>query len=368
MSVMTQSATPLEPGQILCPYCLETMRYDEARLFRRSETLQYERLDPSELTNALKRPDILRVAFQSCAGDGTSEPHYVPVPYLTNGRPLTVAMIGASGSGKSHLLTQMVAEVIDGGLKPYGVKWQSVNHADHSQFVRERVARLRQGRQLEATGQTSFAEFVEALLLTGADGQVRPVAFFDLGGEDLLRTDSLLRFLLGVDALVFVVDPLLALRMPQLDEPRRQARLTVTGSDPAFDTVLDRLPHSGGYLNVASALVVGKADLLRFEPPVDRWLTDDASDTVFDPRLLQEESRDAYAFLSRHAGPGWLRPFDSALRCTLHFASATGGSAQDNTFPHGVRSRRVLGPLVSVLAMCGMLTKDARPSAAVAGG
>ncbi|MEU9731301.1 hypothetical protein [Streptomyces sp. NPDC048002] len=366
--MMTQTATTPEAGQILCPFCLETVRYDEARLFRRSETLQYERLDPSELTNPLRRADILRGAFQSCAGDGKSDPHFIPVPYLTNGRPLTVAMIGASGSGKSHLLTQMVAEVIDNGLKPYGVSWQSVNPADHAEFVRERVARLRQGRQLEATGQTSFAEFVEALLLTGADGQVRPVAFFDLGGEDLLRTDSLLRFLLGVDALIFVVDPLLALRMPQFDEPRRQARLTVTGNDPAFETVLDRLPHSGGYLQVASALVVGKADLLRFEPPVDRWLTDDGANATFDPRLLQEESRDVYAFLRRHADPGWLRPFDSALRCTLHFASATGGSAQDSRFPHGVRSRRVLGPLVSVLAMCGMLTRDARQSSAAAGG
>ncbi|MGW2520372.1 hypothetical protein ACWC09_25785 [Streptomyces sp. NPDC001617] len=366
---MAQSTTPPEPGQILCPYCLETVRYDEARLFRRSEkTLQYERLDPSELTNPLRRADILRAAFQSCAGDGTSEAHFIPVPYLTNGRPLTVAMIGASGSGKSHLLTQMVAEVIDGGLEPYGMRWQSVNPADHSQFVRDRVARLRQGRQLEATGQTSFAEFVEALLLTGADGQVRPVAFFDLGGEDLLRTDSLLRFLLGVDALIFVVDPLLALRMPQLDEPRRQAQLDLTGNDPAFETVLDRLPRNGGYLDVPSALVVGKADLLRFEPPVDRWLADDTSRTVFDPRLLQEESRDAYAFLCRHAAPGWLRPFDSALRCTLHFASSTGGSARDSRFPHGVRSRRVLGPLVSVLAMCGLLAKDATPSSAAAGG
>ncbi|MET8975475.1 hypothetical protein ABZX85_07610 [Streptomyces sp. NPDC004539] len=350
---------------VLCPYCLEHVQYDETRLHRRTETFSYERLDTADLVSPLRRADILRSAFQACAGDGKGEPHFIPVPYLTNGRPLTVAMIGASGSGKSHLLTQMVAEVIGGGLDPYGVRWQSVNPADHAAFVRERVVRLRQGRQLEGTGQTSFAEFVEALLLTGADRQVRPVAFFDLGGEDLVRTDSLLRFLLGVDALVFVVDPLLALKLPHLDEPRKDAGLELTGSDPAFETVLDRLPLRDGYLDIPCALVVGKADLLRFEPPVDRWL---GQDTGYDPRLLREESRDAYAFLRRHADPGWLRPFDSALRCTLHFASATGGSARDSHFPQGVRSRRVLGPLVSILAMCGMFTKEAAVAGGVAGG
>lgn len=269
---MTGGAPALEPGQLLCPYCLEIVVYDEAALHTRNDRLQYDRLDVSALTNPLRRADVLRSAFQLCGNTDGLKPHYIPVPYLTHGRPLTVAMVGTSNTGKSHLLTQMIAEVTDGGLEPYGVKWQSVNPADHSVFVRERVDRLRSGGQLQATAQTTQAEFVEALLLTGVDGQVRPVAFFDLGGEDLERTDALLRFLIGVDALVFVVDPLLAFGLPQLDEARSRYGLEVTRSDAAFETVLDRLPRQGPYLDVAAALVVGKSDLLRFESPVDRWL------------------------------------------------------------------------------------------------
>ncbi|WP_328393080.1 hypothetical protein OHS70_02325 [Streptomyces sp. NBC_00390] len=360
---MNSTASQLEPGQVICPYCLEIVTYDERVLHTRNEKLQYEKLDMSKLTNPLRRADVMRSSFQLCGNTEDIKPHYIPVPYLTHGRPLTVAMVGTSGTGKSHLLTQMIAEVTDGGLEPYGVKWQSVNPADHSVFIRERVALLRSGEQLEATGQTPFAEFVEALLLTGVDGQVRPVAFFDLGGEDLVRTDALLRFLLGVDALVFVVDPVLAFGLPQLDDARTQYGLEVSRSDPAFETVLDRLPRQGPYLDVATALVVGKADLLRFEPPVDRWLSEPSS-VPADPRRLRDESRDVYAFLRRHAAPAWLRPFESALRCTLHFASATGGQPQNGLFPHGVRSRRVLGPLVSILAMCGLLSSnpDHRPS------
>ncbi|MDL5205248.1 hypothetical protein [Streptomyces sp. ALI-76-A] len=360
---MTGTSAQLEPGQVLCPYCLEIVVHDERALHVRNEKLQYERLDTEGLANPLRRADVLRGAFQLCGNTEGVSHHYIPVPYLTHGRPLTVAMVGTSGTGKSHLLTQMIAEVTDGGLEPYGVRWQSVNPADHSDFMRERVALLRAGEQLEATAQTPFAQFVEALLLTGTDGEVRPVAFFDLGGEDLVRTDSLLRFLLGVDALIFVADPLLACGLPQLDEAREQYGLHVSRSDPAFETVLDRLPRQGPYLDVAMALVVGKADLLRFEPPVDRWLSR-PSTAPLDARRLREESRDVYAFLRRHAAPAWLRPFDSALRCTLHFASATGGQPANGRFPHGVRSRRVLGPLLSILAMCGLLSEDPalRPS------
>ncbi|MGW2821202.1 hypothetical protein ACWC24_09380 [Streptomyces sp. NPDC001443] len=363
MSVTTAPSARLEPGQIACPYCLEIVVYDERALYVRNEKSQYERLDTSRLTNPLRRADVLRGAFQLCRNTEGVNHHYIPVPYLTHGRPLTVAMVGTSGTGKSHLLTQMVAEITDGCLAPFGVRWQSVNPADHSVFLKERVAPLRAGEQLGATAQTPFAEFIEALLLTGADGQVRPVAFFDLGGEDLVRTDALLTFLVGVDALVFVVDPLLACGLPQLDEPRERYGLRVSASDPAFETVLDRLPRHGAYLDVATALVVGKADLLRFEPPVDRWLSRPTT-APFDPRAVREESRDAYAFLRRHAAPAWLRPFDNALRCTLHFASATGGQPANGRFPHGVRSRRVLGPLLSILAMCGLLTEDPahRPS------
>ncbi|WP_425246497.1 hypothetical protein [Streptomyces sp. NEAU-NA10] len=360
---MSGTSAQLEPGQVMCPYCLEIVVYDERALYVRNEKMQYERLHLAKHTNPLRRADVLRGAFQLCGNTDGVTAHYIPVPYLTHGRPLTVAMVGTSGTGKSHLLTQMVAEITDGGLEPYGVRWQSVNPADHSEFIRDRVAVLREGKQLESTEQTPFADFVEALLLTGTDGHVRPVAFFDLGGEDLVRTDALLRFLLGVDALVFVVDPLLACGLPQLDEARDQYRLVVSRSDPAFETVLDRLPRSGAYLDVATALVVGKADLLRFEPPVDRWLSRPTT-APFDPRRMREESRDVYAFLRHHAAPAWLRPFDSALRCSLHFASATGGQPTNGYFPHGVRSRRVLGPLLSILAMCGVLGDSApqRPS------
>ncbi|MFC1402452.1 MULTISPECIES: hypothetical protein [Streptacidiphilus] len=355
---------PADQGKVLCPYCLERISYDPKALYTANATRQFTELDLSRVSSPVLREDRRRAAYQLCRGGAGIARHHVPVPYLTNGRPLTVAMVGQSATGKSHLLTQMIAEITDGGLEPYGMSWQSVNPQEHALFVRERVAPLRSGEVLQHTaglGETGQVRFVEALLLKDATGHTRPLAFFDLAGEDLLRTDALLQFLLGVDALLFVVDPVLSLPLPVLDVLRGAASdLEVKrDGDPAFDTVLDRLPRQGPYLDVPAAIVLGKADLLRFEPPVDRWLGR-AVEAPLSRAAVQAESRDVYALLHRHAGRAWLRPFDAVRQCTLHVASATGGREDRGRYPRGVQPQRVLAPLVSLLAMHGLVQAPAQ--------
>lgn len=345
-------------AEVLCPYCLEPLRLDLSKLYVTDSKMQYEPLNPAPVKNPFVRDDVMRGAVQKCTANAEFPAHFIPVPYLMYGRPLTVAMVGQSSTGKSHLLTQMIAAVTDGGLEPFGLKWRSVNPEQHARFVRDRVQPLRNGQVLDHTaglGMDDYARFVESLLITDARGQVRPVAFFDLGGEDLVRTDTALRFLLGVDALVFVVDPALALPLPQLDHVRERWEVEVNrDGDLAFGTVLDRLRKDGPYLDVPATMVLGKADLLRFQPPVDRWLGRPQA-TALDPALVHEESRDVYGLLRRYAGQAWLRPFDAFRRCTLHIASATGGQEADGRYPAGAGPRRVLEPLLALLAMHGLI-------------
>ncbi|MCS0635314.1 hypothetical protein NX801_06510 [Streptomyces sp. LP05-1] len=344
-------------GPVLCPYCLEPIQLDLDALYVTNSLMQYEQLDLARHTNPLRRPDVMRRAVQRCAADPDFPEHHIPVPYLSYGRPLTVAMVGESTSGKSHLLTQMIAGIIEGGLKPFGLDSRPVNPEQHNRFIRDRVQPLRGGAVLGHTAAVgnSFARFVSSLLLTDARGRTRPVAFFDLAGEDLVRTDEVLRFLLGIDALLFVVDPVTALPLPELDHTRRRQRVEAhRGGDLAFGTVLDRLPRNGPYLEVASAMVLAKSDLLRFRPPVDRWLAEPPA-TSLDPARVRAESGDVYGLLRQYAGPAWLRPFDSIRRCTLHIASATGSQENRGRYPAGTGPRRVLEPLVSLLAMHGLI-------------
>lgn len=124
--------------------------------------------------------------------------------------------------------------------------------------------------------------------------------------------------------------------------------------DVAFGTVLDRLPRTGPYLETPAAMVLGKSDLLRFQPPVDRWLGENPP-AALGPDHFLEESGDVHALLRQYAGPAWLRPFDAFRRCTLHIASATGGQEKQGRFPAGTGPRRVLEPLLSLLAMHGII-------------
>ncbi|WP_405858537.1 hypothetical protein OG361_30295 [Streptomyces sp. NBC_00090] len=341
----------------MCPHCLLPVEYDERLLVTIDAKGNRIPLDLSGERRPAHVADALRKAYHLCphTAEGDEE-HELPVPYLTNGEPLTVALVGSSSVGKTHLLAAMLGEIELGGLAPYGLRCRPLNPEAHRTYLRERVQSLQQGRQLGRTGQQTFARFADGLLVSAGGGTPRPVVFFDLAGEDLAQDGEVARFLMGVDAFVFVVDPLRALRLPALDPVRDQSGLRRRDlGDEAFATVLDRIPRQrGGLVAAPAALAVNKSDLVRFEPSVDRWLGR-ALPGRFDPAEARDESRDAYAFLAHHASAAWLKPFDDCANCSLHFVAATGGQARGDRFPHGVRPRRVLAPLLSLFAMCGLL-------------
>ena len=347
------------PGEtrhsVVCPYCLDSVCYDEDALYTRNARQEHEPLDLSGEYNDLRRDDVLHGAFQRCPHSGGMETHYLPVPYLRSGTPLTVAMVGSSAAGKTHLLASMIGEVERGGLEPYGLTCRPLNPEWHSQFLREYVQPLYEGRVLSRTTTAGFAFFADGLLVSG-HGTTRPVMFFDLAGEDLVEHGEVTRFLAGMGAFIFVVDPLRALRVPHLEQERDRARVRERGlGDEAFATVLGRIPRARHrYVDVPAAVALTKSDLMRFDPPVDRWLRQPLP-AGLTGRELREESRDAYAFVRRHGSRAWLRPFTECARCSLHFVSATDGRQQASVYPNGVNPRRVLAPLLSIFAMSGIL-------------
>jgi hypothetical protein len=336
-------------AKVTCPICLHEID-DWERLPRwHWDSLQgvYAELKIPADIGRQQRARLQRGALVRCPDPYhvMQDEHYLPADYGLFGEPVVLGFIGVTRSGKSHLLTAMVGEIERGGLKEYGIDSRPIDHALHKRFLDERVRPLMtEGKVLPGT-QEGVITFADAFLISPASGPDRPVALFDVAGGELTRVDDTKQFLDIADGLIFVVDP---------------GQLNAEGlGDDTFNTVLDlvktagRLPHQ-----VSAAIVLNKADMVRFEDPVALWLRSDRK--VLDAAEFVRESADVYAYLYDQGAAAWTRPFRECDKATLHVASPTGGAGQRENdagvFPRGVTPRRVLRPLVAMLAMTGVLS------------
>jgi hypothetical protein len=357
MSSPAQASAASTP-MVRCPYCLFQFRWDGHTLFRRTPEGDYVPLDVDQTADPIRREDRLREAYVHCPDSSGVLAHYLPLDYLRYRQPLVIGLVGTAAAGKSTLLAVMVNEIDRGGLNRYQFTARPLVHERHEAFRHSRLKSLIQdGTTLGKTAPaTENVEFADAFLLV-RDTHVQPIVFFDVGGESLAEPGPATRFIQAVNALVFVVDPdrVLGRTRGSVDADGRAQ------GDAAFKAVLDTLIASSGapsqFLDIPAAIVLAKADTLRFEPPVARWLRDqDGSVAKIDAGQLRAESRDVFAFLYEHDAGPWLEPFNRFRRCTLHVVSATGSNPDASyTYRHGLRPRRVLEPLMAILAMAGAI-------------
>lgn len=327
---------------VRCPICLDVFTWDQEDedLYRFSDDSSYWPLDIPPEVSAEKRESVRRLAHIRCPNPSGDRPtHYLPLLYTAYRPPIVIGMVGASLSGKTHLLAAMMGEIERDKLARYGLKADALDPVRHRNFIQQFTQPLMErARRLPGTVE-GVADFADALLISSAE-DTWPVAFFDVGGEDLSRLKENTRFLSGLNALMFVADSATV-------GAARGAR------DETYRSVLGMLHPGSGYLEVPAVVVVNKADLVRFESPVDEWIHRPQTDRL-DPAAILAESRDTYAYLHRAGAEALLQPYRYCRHCTLHFASATGGEARDDGYPHGVRPMRVLEPLVALLAMSGV--------------
>ncbi|MEO5875822.1 MAG: hypothetical protein ABIS86_05855, partial [Streptosporangiaceae bacterium] len=333
--------------QVSCPICLEKLSWDDLPLYRYDLDLdRYVELTIPEDASEEHQAREMRTAAVRCPNPG-AQVHFLPAAYGQFGPPAVYGFIGATRSGKTHVLASMVAAIERGDLSRYGLAARPIDLNRHQRFLRESVRPLSSGgRQLAATSE-GVVSFVDGFLISGA-GPERPVALFDVAGEELGDVDNAKHFLDLADGLIFVVDP-------------TQIGRDSLG-DRTFSTVLNLLRASGRLSKVSAAIVLNKADLVRFEEPIAYWLRHD--DDRLDAAASLRESADVYAYLHQKGAAAWTRPYQECPRVTLHVASATGSSSSEkattglHSFERGVQSRRVLRPLVSLMAMTGIIIDD----------
>jgi len=350
------AGAPSPVKTVRCPVCVDVIGWPPPQYYE-NHGGDYRPLDLDAVAGADKRADMLRSAWFRCPNPSQdTKEHHLPAALASYGEGLVIGIIGATRSGKSHLLAAMMYEIDRLGLQPHGLSAAPLDATGHNRYFRDLVRPfVTQGQQLGRTDpQESVSSYTDSLLVTSSTG-TKPVTFFDVAGGDLQQSGRTTRFLAGAGALLFVVNPSMALGAQTADDPSPEAGERAP-NDKAFATVLSRLRHpaSPRFLDIPAAVVVTKSDRLRFESPVDTWLRMRSESTV-DAVLIRAESRDVYAFLRHHGADAWLAPFHECRKCTLHFVSATGGEARGGRYQRGVRPTRVLAPLVALLAMTGVL-------------
>jgi Double-GTPase 2 len=339
--------------RVRCPICLESFTWREDELYRRvvdDKGARWVKADLSGFGNEVKRKDRRARCYVKCPNPGKeNHEHYLPVSHRDHGDPIVVGMVGRHASGKTHLLTAMIHEALRGDLRHHGLTFEPADELRHAAFQRE-IEQLMRGNKLNATKDLR-EDFATYLLVRTTSGTTRPIVFFDVAGEDFVQPGPHSlggQFVLGATALMFVDHPSSAV-------PALRGAREMTGN-PAFSGALERMGRREDMTRLPVAVVLTKADELRYEHPVDYWIRRDDLREPLDAGAFRAESRDVYAFLDRFGARPMLDVFERFRRSTLHVVSATGAEADDNNlFPRGVRPARVLRPLLALLAMSGLV-------------
>jgi hypothetical protein len=342
---------------IRCPICLNRLRWDTAPAVRVGQDGQSQPL-PRHADVLLGQEEELD-AYRECAGGGSA--HLLPYHYGDYGPPVVIGIIAGGLAGKTHLLAAMIGTLIrEAGLGRLQLRLDPLDFRIHAQYEQAIIRPFLQERRVLPVTRAGAVEFTDALrVYNPATGRSHAIAFFDVGGEQLQNYRENV-FLSAVNALLFVVDA------AELTARRRDR---AGPADPVFDSVLDRLGRVHGYskngfVPLPAAVVVAKADLLRFlgEPDLDHWFGQQ-EDEEFDLSTVERESEDVFRLLHRK-GKSYLTPATKCLRSTLHFASAAGVAPDGDRFPElGFGPRRTLKPLLSLFGSMGILGSAAPASA-----
>lgn len=328
---------------VVCPICLaEIPNWDALEHLKYSDG-DYEKVVMSSGATPTQQARERLGAYVRCPASREPSAHYLPARYGRFGEPVLLGFVGLTQSGKSHLLTSMIAGI--GKLSDYRIDVKPLDPAMHHRFLENSVKPLiTRNEALPGTPDDATTDIADAFIVRQGNGPERVVALFDVSGGVLAQTEKTMEFLWIADGLFFVIDP-------------EHIKASKVGDD-TFSNVLTIVRERVKPEPVSAAIVLGKADKARFAEPVARWLR--SGNGTLDPTEFLRESADVFSYLVEHEAGVLTEPYRVCEKVTLHVASSTGGAKEGedkgSKYPRGVTPLRVLRPLVAMLAMTGVLT------------
>src|SRR5262249_54141009 len=157
------SLPPKETIVLRCPDCVNTFAWTDDHLYY-DDNSRYTPLQIPSNTDPRRRADLLRDAYKQCPHSSQdNRPHFLPVAYGSYRDPLVIGLVGAPKSGKTHLLTAMIAEIGRGGLLGYGLTAGPVDASRHRGFLDAYVRPLiATGAALSGTKEGQSRDFADA--------------------------------------------------------------------------------------------------------------------------------------------------------------------------------------------------------------
>ncbi|CAO5248974.1 TRAFAC clade GTPase domain-containing protein [Frankia sp. AgKG'84/4] len=383
-------------ARLNCPFCWESTTVKE--LARRCPDECGEEVDtPLSEFNGMSRPGLRRpLAFTAdqAQKDGRCPhgrqapltricPHchndleYDYVRTAASSRP--IALIGASGSGKSVYVGVLVRELKTRvGTKFNGMAVEFVGDQSRAHYDEVfRVPLFQDNQTLRMTDSLRVSRRLRPLLfslripirrLRGSRLALAMMVFLDTSGEDVLAAkamDRLARYLDAAAGIVLIVDPL------QMPDVREAVETTVypTSSTRQIDVVerLGALLREQRGLSPTQridkplAVVLSKIDTLDTVLPdqsaLRRQADHDGGYDEADGQLVHDEVR---AWIHRWYGEGLINTIDSAFTTSRYFGISALGApprSEGHLDPSGIRPLRVEDPLLWLLSRFGFVPR-----------
>lgn len=379
--------------KIRCPYCRKEFHPSDAEIVSLNNTAIGSPLPPQRgslryVVSRFRVEELSGEKYVSAMARRVCPNCHSPLPEREIDETLNIAIIGDTSSGKTHYIAVLIDQLkrgfmtqvgnISSRLVSIGLETDKKYRDDYFiPILQEKNARLggtQPGKFDFAGAPISVVPLVYQLTLynnqTGATRTVN-LLFYDISGEDVADSAKIVQFgehILRADGIIYLADPVTMPRVRQALPVHLQPDPISVSSRTAHEVLSNvmyrfelyqRIP-SGGQIDIPTAIMISKSDLLRYTIPV----FDQRNFLIFQPKTYdgraypQEFARlhqEVETCLRSYQEQALLQISKRFTKMNFFAASATGSPPDSSGFYVRVDPLRCLDPFVWMLWKLGCI-------------
>ena len=315
-------------------------------------------------------PDVAKAQCMKCTAAKKSvfcsiANKEIPSDFMT-GENLSVALIGAKASGKSNYIGALVHEIQKKMTAAFNCTVNLVCSEESKQFYNDFYYEplFKAGRVVEATSQDDVPPLIFPLRFMDHKNRITKVAamtFYDTAGENLDSTDQLLinnRYIPNADGIILLLDPL---QVPAIRE-KLEGKIKLPAQNTDVVEVLNRVVQNirevknvKGTIKTPLALAFTKIDALEEfdvlkEDSCLRTESEHLKRGVFVKTDFDSVNIEMQDVLENWLDAELVQAMKNFEKFAFFGVTALGGVPNGEKLVSGIKPRRVLDPLLWLLA------------------